>query len=534
MKAYRKKVMTATLACCLFLGVFPLKAYAYSVPETVRVGLESVYKNVTSFTVKEDSLRIGRQSGERFVEDGIVESDDSFTLQLMSGSYVRISENFSDYEEAADLADSLQNTGLSAYAAYLEGDWSVIVTDASRSEVERVCPYSTESISFEGTAVKGREILLLAAESTQFAAEDDILSIGSKEYRGRLEAAINGSTMTAVNVIALEEYLYGVLPAEMPSYYEEEALKAQAVAARTYAMTKLGAHTGSGYQLCDTTACQVYNGYSGEAAATNRAVDRTAGEVVCYNGTPIEAVFSSSMGGYTENSENVWYSTVPYLQAVPEMGEYGSTAWERTYTLDDIDALLESKGENIGRAEDIVITKISSGGRVQELKIIGSKGEVTLTKESIRTYFSAIDSSLPSKMFTINGKGGEIGVFSDAGGYQNAASSNSLVSAMVKQGIVAKTMGTLSALNGKTLQVQGLESTQSTTGSGSISVDRDGYEEQTVYISTVNSDGTFVFEGYGSGHGVGLSQKGAQYMAQQGYNYQDILLYYYTDVTIEG
>ena len=324
-----------------------------------------------------------------------------------------------------------------------------------------------------------------------------------------------------MNIIGLEEYLYGVVPSEMPKSYDAEALKAQAVAARTYAMTKLGAHPGSGYQLCDTTACQVYKGYSNEADATTAAVDATAGEVACYNGSPIEAVFSASTGGYTESSENVWNTAVPYLRAVPEPGEYGDNSWTKTLTLDELTALLQAKGENIGTAKDIVITKLSTGGRVQELQIVGTSGTKTLTKEAIRTYFSSACGTLPSKMFTINGKGGTV-----TGGTSTSAKGG-LLSAAARQGIVAKTEGALSYLNGKKLSVD-VDAAQPAQNT-----DSGAYAVYNVSISTV-ANGKFVFSGSGSGHGVGLSQKGAQGMAQMGYDYKEILCHYYTGITIEG
>lgn len=292
-----------------------------------------------------------------------------------------------------------------------------------------------------------------------FSGTDDTFTINGKQYRGCLRFAVNGTVMTAVNVVDLEEYLYGVIPAEMPASYGEEALKAQTLAARTYAMTKLNAHKSSGYELCDTINCQVYKGYSGEDSKTNAVVDETEGEIICYNGTPIEAVFSASTGGYTENSENVWNSVVPYLRAVPEVGEYGNNTWTKTLTLSQLDSLLSAKGENIGSAQDIVITKISTGGRVQEMKIVGTSGSVTLTKENIRTYFSGACGSLPSKMFTINGKGGDPSSGSRSVQRQatKSSSTGSLTSSAATNGITAKTEGTLSAMNGKNLKLDGLE-----------------------------------------------------------------------------
>jgi len=294
-------------------------------------------------------------------------------------------------------------------------------------------------------------------------------------------------------------------------------------------MTKLGAHVGSGYQLCDGTNCQVYKGYSNEAASTTAAVDATEGEIACYNGSPIEAVFSSSTGGYTENSENVWWAVVPYLRAVPEIAEYGDNTWTRELTLDELSDLLETKDAGIGKAKDIVITKLSTGGRVQEMQIVGTKGTKTLNKETLRTYFSAACGSLPSKMFTINGKGGEIGQYADAQKTETVSEKKGgLLAAAASQGIIAKTDGALSYLNGRNLSVD-VEVKESRP---SVSVDNSDYEVYSVNISTVK-DGKFLFEGVGVGHGVGLSQKGAQAMAQMGYDYEDILYHYYTDITIE-
>lgn len=190
-------------------------------------------------------------------------------------------------------------------------------------------------------------------------------------------------------------------------------------------------------------------------------------------------------------------------------------------TLDELTALLQAKGENIGTAKDIVITKLSTGGRVQEMQIVGTSGTKTLTKEAIRTYFSSACGTLPSKMFTINGKGGTV-----TGGTSTSAKGG-LLSAVARQGIVAKTEGALSYLNGKKLSVD-VDAAQPAQNT-----DNEAYTVYNVSISTV-ANGKFVFSGSGSGHGVGLSQKGAQGMAQMGYDYKEILCHYYTGITIEG
>lgn len=536
---WKQCMFGAVLAGAVCMNM-PQAAFAYDVPEMIEVGLESVCKNATSASIGSSQLAVGTLKSDKFREDGTISSSGGFTAKMVRGEVIRITDSMSQ-KEAEDLAYSLRRTGFDAACGYLGNDeWTVYVQNSSRSEVESASKKSAERISsFNGICLSGGgENLLMVSNDVDygFSGTDDTFTINGKQYRGCLRFAVNGTVMTAVNVVDLEEYLYGVIPAEMPASYGEEALKAQTLAARTYAMTKLNAHKSSGYELCDTINCQVYKGYSGENSKTNAIVDETEGEIICYNGTPIEAVFSASTGGYTENSENVWNSVVPYLRAVPEVGEYGNNTWTKTLTLSQLDSLLSAKGENIGSAQDIVITKISTGGRVQEMKIVGTSGSVTLTKENIRTYFSGACGSLPSKMFTINGKGGDPSSGSRSVQRQatKSSSTGSLTSSAAANGITAKTEGTLSAINGKNLKLDGLSVSDDTNSNQNTPVISTGdYQIYDVNISTVGN-GTFVFEGSGNGHGVGLSQNGAQGMAQQGYSYEEIIKHYYTGVTIEG
>lgn len=536
---WKQYMFGAVLAGAVCMNM-PQAAFAYDVPEMIEVGLESVCKNATSASIGSSQLAVGTLKNDKFREDGTISSSGGFTAKMVRGEVIRITDSMSQ-KEAEDLAYSLRRTGFDASCGYLgNDDWTVYVQNSSRSEVESASKKSAERISsFNGICLSGGgENLLMVSNDVDygFSGTDDTFTINGKQYRGCLRFAVNGTVMTAVNVVDLEEYLYGVIPAEMPASYGEEALKAQTLAARTYAMTKLNAHKSSGYELCDTINCQVYKGYSGENSKTNAIVDETEGEIICYNGTPIEAVFSASTGGYTENSENVWNSVVPYLRAVPEVGEYGNNTWTKTLTLSQLDSLLSAKGENIGSAQDIVITKISTGGRVQEMKIVGTSGSVTLTKENIRTYFSGACGSLPSKMFTINGKGGDPSSGSRSVQRQatKSSSTGSLTSSVAANGITAKTEGTLSAMNGKNLKLDGLSVSENTNSNQNTPVISTGdYQIYDVNISTVEN-GTFVFEGSGNGHGVGLSQNGAQGMAQQGYSYEEIIKHYYTGVTIEG
>ena len=179
-----------------------------------------------------------------------------------------------------------------------------------------------------------------------------------------------------------------------------------------------------------------------------------------------------------------------------------------------------------------MITKLSTGGRVQEMQIVGTTGTKTLNKETVRTYFSGACGSLPSKMFTINGKGGEIGQYGaeTAVKTETPVKTGGLLAAVANKGIIAKTDGALSHLNGKKINVD--VEVNETAVKKTASVDNSDYEVYSVNISTVKND-KFVFEGVGAGHGVGMSQNGAQAMAQMGYDYEEILKHYYTGITIE-
>lgn len=142
------------------------------------------------------------------------------------------------------------------------------------------------------------------------------LELDGRPYRGYLEIALNASSaLTVTNVVNLEDYLRGVVPAELSpeAFPEKEALKAQAIAARTYAVKRRGQFEAEGYDLCATPSCQVYRGFAAERALSNAAVAETAGEILTFDGKPVEALYTSTCGGRTENAENVFSQKEPYL-----------------------------------------------------------------------------------------------------------------------------------------------------------------------------------------------------------------------------
>jgi stage II sporulation protein D len=142
------------------------------------------------------------------------------------------------------------------------------------------------------------------------------IELDGRPYRGYLEIALNASSaLTVMNVVNLEDYLRGVVPAELSpeAFPEKEALKAQAIAARTYAVKRRGQFEAEGYDLCATPACQVYRGVAAERPLSDAAVAETSGEVLTFDGKPVDALYTSTCGGRTENAENVFSQKEPYL-----------------------------------------------------------------------------------------------------------------------------------------------------------------------------------------------------------------------------
>ncbi len=211
----------------------------------------------------------------------------------------------------------------------------------------------------------------------------------TKRYRGRLRAAAPTPGQPArdtVNVVALDNYLRGVVPLEMPATWSPAAVRAQAVAARTYAAYERAHPRSSHYQICDTSSCQVYGGYDAEHPASNAAVDATAKKVLLDGGgEPAFTQFSSSSGGWTSAG------SMPYLAAQedPYDGWTGNPVHSWTVTLTD--TAVEKKLPAIGNLSRITVSKRDGngdwGGRVSSVTFVGTQASRTLTGDAARSLF---------------------------------------------------------------------------------------------------------------------------------------------------
>ena len=238
---------------------------------------------------------------------------------------------FGDAGNARALAVRLQALGFSAAtAASADGLHRVVVTAAAPESVERL----GERLRLAGFSesrpalAAGAAVVLRDEAGTETTCREFRLvpldpqptRVGGKSVRGELALRPRNGGVAVINVLSLEEYLRGVVPAEMGprAFPALEALKAQAVAARTYAVAHLGEYEAAGYDICDSQLCQVYGGVEIEHPLTDQAVRETAGEIAAHHGAPIDAMYHSTCGGHTEDAAAVLPDrAAPYLKGVP-------------------------------------------------------------------------------------------------------------------------------------------------------------------------------------------------------------------------
>ncbi len=324
---------------------------------------------------------------------------------------------------------------------------------------------------------------------------EDFIKVNNRRYRGYLYLFNDFSNSYIINILNIENYLKGVVPSEMPSTFHIEALKAQAVAARTYALSRI--KDKNIYDVTATPLTQAYLGVDKENDKTTQAVEETIDEVITYNGKIIEALYHSTSGGHTENNENVWFSVpYPYLRGVESPYEEKSPHynWTQTFTNYRIQILFKKyfKQNNLYDIGEILGFEVLRRGvspRVVEIKVIGFYDEIVLTG----TQFQSI-LGLKSTWFDFEFKNYK---------FENI---NSIVTMVDKIPFLK--------LNFEEV-VRKFEP----------------YEYKTLDIRKKRWD-IVVFTGKGWGHGVGMSQWGAQGFAENGMNYIDILKHYYTGVDI--
>lgn len=443
--------------------------------------------------------------------------------------HIQIQNTFNTYNDALAVVHSFAQKGVVAYPVYSDSGWNVwtgFYTNKSAAEAEiavvkaKLGENTYTVIEQVDTRIYGvnslGEVKFMYASAKNLLRGKSLstenpnpIKIGTSKfnsYRGEVEfLRKTGSDMTIINVLPLEEYLYGVVPREIGASAPVEALKAQAIAARSYVYKSINKHASYGFNLCSTEDCQVYYGKDAESPIVNKAIDDTRDMVVTYNGQIAETLYSASSGGRTEDAGNVWNST-PYLKSVEDKYESGTSYnynWTRKFTIDEISQKLKSY--NLGTITGIEVTKYSEAGRPIEVIVKGTinpNGKI-FKKNECRTFLS-----LPSQWYTIT----------------TNAETNADINVNVNNQIVKTQISQLNIITA-TGQIK-LDPTQQLTIIGANGV-------ITTPAATSSSPTEFTFTGRGWGHGLGMSQEGAMGMARAGFTYDQILSHYYTGTKIE-
>ncbi len=425
------------------------------IPQTVRVCLAQKIPGA-SFIISGKYRLVDNSSGKVIT---LPDEGKRYTLQL-SGNRINV---MAGNEPQGSYVGPLSLEAIKDRVHIMSGNGSLVQKDSA----EELAIQSAENrIDYSGSRLselwaQGKDSMAALRPAGGLSLVDVNAGDSSYTYRGDLEFRYTGDGLSVINQVGIEEYLYGVVSAEMQASFPVEATKAQAVAARTFLISSLGNYSAHGYDLLATQNSQVYKGYTAEHSTGVQGVKATQGEVMIFRGRPISAFFHSSSGGYTENSEDIWNAVLPYMRSRPDPLDNNNNNphydWSVTYSQQELVDKLSQQDHKFLVVSDIQVEELtSSGKRVKKLRItgIGENGNpkfVTVANGDNVRYALG----LRSAMFTINKK-----------------------------------------------------------------VDNQGRLSQVT------------LRGNGWGHGLGLSQWGARGMAGDGYNYRDILQYYYTGVSI--
>ena len=342
--------------------------------------------------------------------------------------------------------------------------------------------------------------------------------VGQKRYAGKLNIFISDNHILVVNVLGIEKYLGSVVGSEMPAKWPLEALKAQAIASRTYALKQKGNPL---YDIDSTNMNQVYIGLEAGTHKTRRAVNSTRSLVLTYKNKLINALFHSSSAGMTENSQDVWKNKYPYLSSVKDFDKNNpKLRWNKKFSKSQLQNLFPS----IGGINKIEILNVTNTGRVKNVRIHGEFGTDQISGVDIRkrmnlkstlVRFKFIEdnenksSNENPKLFPIN------------------SSENETLTHIVRVG------DTLILIADQyDVSVEEIVTLNNIKNSSLINIGQRLLVPRNT-LNTSSSDKILVVSGYGSGHGVGMSQWGAKYMANKGEKANAILKHFYKGVEIK-
>ena len=337
--------------------------------------------------------------------------------------------------------------------------------------------------------------------------------VGQKRYAGKLKIYIGENDISVVNILGVENYLSSVVGSEMPTKWPMEALEAQAIASRTYALKQVGNNL---FDIDSTQRNQVYNGLESRTYKTIKAVRRTRSLVMVYKNKLINALFHSSSAGMTENSEDVWENAFSYLSSVKDFDKNNpKIRWEKRFSSEQLKKLFPS----VGGVQQIEILNITDTGRVKNVKIQGVNGSVQISGLDMRKRMNLKSTLVRFKLIEDDDNPNlkSITILEDKPITYIVNPGDNLSDIAYRFNVSLYELVTLNKINDPTL----------------ININQVLIIPRNAQNNSSSAEKILVASGYGSGHGVGMSQWGARYMATQGSKAEEILKHYYRGVKIK-
>lgn len=476
-------------------------------PAEIKVRRDEYYNIVNSKECEINYVRAAKYEGE-----------------VIGPYHIQIGDTYADAESARKVLNKVSSITPYAFLAY-EGGWKVwsqLYLDESECLKQiNVMQNEISDISYSVVYPDKKRIQIINSTTGQILLlmnSEEKISVLPKEVQGKVSAllykgkkyrgsitmqSLAESDVTLINELPFDQYLYSVVPSEMPATWHIEALKAQAVAARNYALVTMGRHNDHGFDLCSSEHCQAYNGLEKENINTTEAVNATKGRILTCNGKLISAFFHSSSGGHTEDSENVWGTRTDYIRGVEDKYSLGSPYDNWTVELGraEIKEKLAQANIDLGEITDIRILEFSKYGRVTRLSVKGTKETRVFEKEKIRSILGT--RTLKSIWYKLKTDADIFVRGSLLSASEPGRTSNMYILSAAGKSKVSSPQNVVS--------IKGMSSTK---------------EYKAV-------PGTYTFDGKGFGHGLGMSQYGAKGMAEAGNNYKKILEYYYQGAIVQ-
>lgn len=357
------------------------------------------------------------------------------------------------------------------------------------------------------------------------------ISWNDRPYRGKVELRRGSEGWVVVNVINVEDYLRGVLKMEINPAWPMEAIRAQAIVARTYAVAHANQSGAKGYDFDDSHNAQVYRGINAEDPILDKGIAATRGMVLFWQGKPALTPYHSDSGGWTADVRDVWGGARAYLVSKQEPFSSRSPheTWTATLSTAEMTAIARKLGTNVGEVTGLSVIERDRGGRAVLLRIDGTRGSATVKSHSFR--MAADPKVIRSTFFDLNGDSLAVPEdypdvllpFLPSAPQEMAASRDAddphLLITLTQEGAFTKEELMDMLLRPETR---------------SSYVDKALSRSRPTTVRPVPSrpsrpspTGRFVFQGRGWGHGVGMSQWGAKAMADNGWKAEKILSHYY-------